>query len=217
MVAISDSGHATQRIASVFLAVLAMSLAIVLVSLATVGWRVTLTSEWVGPELASSVSLALLTVWLVVAALPGHGGLWPLPAATAFLCLRELDFQNWFFDPGLVRFELLTGLAPPWQKLIGLAVALLIAATVLRLARIGAGPFWRGLRAHTGWAQVMAGTLILLAVVTQLDGLGGDLARAGYNVTTAIRTALLVAEEAGELAFALGLALAADLGLRTRH
>lgn len=195
---------------------LLLSTAMVGSSLVAFGWRVALTSEWAGPDLASSVSLALLAVWLCWQIMQGPRRLWPLPAAAALLSLRELDFQNWFFEPGLVRIELLTGPAPLWQKAIGLAVAVLIAVTLIALGRVGAAPFWRALRARTLWALALAGSLMLLAVVTQLDGLGGDLVRAGFDVSAGMRTALLMAEEGGEMLFALGLALAADLGLRAR-
>ena len=62
---------------------------------------------------------------------------------------------------------------------------MLIAVTLIALGRVGAAPFWRAWRARAGWALALAGSLALLGIVTQLDGLGGHLARAGHDVSVA--------------------------------
>ena len=213
--ALSDRRPA-RRLPGSFLAALAVACGIVAVSLFTVGLRQTLISETAGLELASAVTLwwaaVVALVWAVRA---GLARFWAVPLGIVLLALREHDFQNWFFDPGLVRVDLLTGPALLWQKAVGLAVLLLILATLIRLAWLGWRPMLAGLRTRAGWAWALLTGIALAALSTQVDGLGGDLDRAGWALGETRRAALLLAEEAAELAFALSVMLATSLARRT--
>jgi hypothetical protein len=181
---------------------------IILISLFTVGPRATIVSEQGGFEIAGIAILGILTIAMWVWYLADLSRRWIWPLATTFFVLREFDFHNWYFEPGLLQAGLLTGPAPVWQKAIGLSVAIVILFTFGLVFWRGSRPLLRGLQGRASWAVVLAGGVALAAISTLFDGLDRKLAPYGTELSPFWHTAYVGVEEGLELLFVLSLVYA---------
>jgi hypothetical protein len=160
-------------------------------------------AEWLG--LVTFVMTALWLAWTC---------LWLPAAAAGILTLRELDFHDWFFEPGLLHADLLTSDAPVRQKAVGLTVALTILAVFVALVWRGGPVLWRAVRARAAWAMALVAGTLLGVVASQLDGIGRRLEPFGIIVPDDLATRFVLLEEILELGFAVCLLFAASQAAR---
>ncbi|MBY4895021.1 hypothetical protein KUL25_19860 [Rhodobacteraceae bacterium N5(2021)] len=100
--------------------------------------------------------------------------------------LRELDFHDWWFDPGLLHVKVLTGAAPLWQKAVSLGAMVGILAVVFAVGWLGIGRFVRALRARDTPAWLLLVAMGCAATSSQLDGLGRTLEPYGIQIDAAV-------------------------------
>lgn len=186
--------------APVWAAVIAV-LMILGVSSVKFGLWSTLTAENGGAEVVSSL-LWLYVAWIYLRMSPGPRSL-KLALTGVFLIffLRELDFHDWWFEPGLLHIGLFSGPAALWQKVVGAWVMLVIVACVGTVLVLGLPPFLRALYRRAPWAFVVTLGVVVVAMATQLDGLDRKLAPYDLSLSSQLLNASLLAEEMGELAF----------------
>lgn len=167
-------------------------------------------NEWGAVEHASvAVLLALAAALALAGRRLGRFGF--VPAIVLLLALREMDFHNWFHDPGFLQMRVFASDAPLWVKLLGAATMLAILALLALLVLRGTRPVLAGLRRRKSWALVLAGCAALAALAVLLDGPDRTAASLGLALSPGAAFALGALEETLELAFALGLVWVAAL------
>ena len=169
------------------------------------GWQVALKSEFGALELASFVCLSFAA--LVGCSFYRRGLIraWAIPLLFAFLALREMDFQDWWFEPGLLRAEIFSAPVPIWHRLISASAMAVIAFTLWRAFWNGTRPFLAGLLRRETWALLLMASGILVILSLILDGVESNLAFVNISLSP---TTLLVAsylEEVMEFGFAFSL------------
>jgi hypothetical protein len=191
-----------------FVWALTLSVGMVAISLAVQGPATAFLSEQGGVEIAAILCLIGGAVLLAAGTVRA---MWHLPALLVLFALRERDFHDWFFDPGLLHADMLTSDAPLWQRAVSLAVMLFILAVLVRTVWFGARPLLRGLWHRAGWAWTLTIGTALAAGSTLLDGAGRKLAPYGIDLSREVQVALGGVEELAELVFALLLILSIRL------
>lgn len=198
------------RLAVVFATVLLAFVASVVLQ----GGETALLEESGGVEILTLLTLAGTAVWSYW---PGAGRpvIWPVSAVIALLALRELDVQDWFFEPGLLQSRIFSAPVPVWQKAVSGAAMLGVLATLIALAVRGTGPALRALRAGRDWTLWLASGGLLVAGAMLFDGFGRRLA--GYGIDLGAGALLVVAslEETSELVFSLCILVAVVLWRET--
>ncbi len=179
------------------------------VSSLMVGWKQTFTAESGLVELAGLMVFALGAV-LSVAWMPkgALGKWWPIPVVFVLFCLRELDFHNAFFTPGVLQTRIFTSPVPLWQKAVSAAAMSGILLTLVLLMVRGTRPLLSGLWRRQGWAwSIVAGVTFAVASVL-VDGADRQLAAIGVALPHAESAIWTAIEEILELGFALSLIFA---------
>ena len=175
--------------------------AYVLVSIMSVGVMQTLTSETGAIEISSfllAAYTACLTGWL-----SRHWGrrFWYVPALLAVFALRELDFHDWFFEPGLLHMGIFESPVPIWMKAVSAVTMITILVTLLfamfGFVRYIVPAFFR-LR---GWAVSISVSLVFAVLSQVIDGAGRKLAPYGITLSPETSKALGLLEELLELGF----------------
>ena len=197
-----------------FVWALTLSVGIVAISLAVQGPATAFLSEDGGVEIAAILCLIGGAGLLVTRARAPR--MWHLPALLVLFALRERDFHDWFFEPGLLHADMLTSAAPLWQKAVSLSVMLFILAVLVRTVWFGARPLLRGLWHRAGWAWALTLGTALAAGSTLLDGAGRKLAPYGIDLSREVQVALGGVEEVAELVFALLVILSITAWSRAR-
>jgi hypothetical protein len=175
-----------------------------------------LAGERGGIEVATVMVLAVLSVMMWLGAWGNLAESWHWPLAGTLLVLRELDFHDWFFEPGLLQIGLLTGSAPLWQKAIGALTMVIVIVTFGRVAWAGSRALFRGLRAKAGWAWLVVLAFGLAAISTQIDGIARGPTFLGMTPGSEVVRIVGVVEEVIELGFALLLVTALQVWARGR-
>ncbi|WP_025312044.1 hypothetical protein [Roseicyclus elongatus] len=192
-----------------------MVVVIVAQSLLRHGVEVTFTEEHGGMERAS------LLLWLYAAgfALFSKAYLkamtWPLALFFLLLALRELDFHNWWFDPGLLRGEIFSSDAPLWQKVVSAIAMTSILGVVLFVVFGGFGKFFAAMREKRIWPWLVVAALVFAFLSTLLDGIGPRLRHIGIEVNDAMHLKITMGEEVLELLFSLLLVSAIIFGVHS--
>ncbi|MFY0596388.1 MAG: hypothetical protein JXQ85_08160 [Cognatishimia sp.] len=166
------------------------------------GWEVALKSEFGALELASFVCLSIAAFMAASLYKRGLLRLWAVPYVFAFLALREMDFQDWWFDPGLLRAEIFTAAVPLWHKLVSAGAMGIIATTLISFFSIGARPFFSGLLRHELWAVtlIIGGGMVASALL--LDGFERNLALFDITLSPTVMGVASYLEEVMEFGFA---------------
>lgn len=167
---------------------------------------------------AAAVEIASVALFVILAAViwfaGERAGRFRFTAFIALLfALRELDFHNWFYDPGFLQLRVMTSDAPLWVKVLGGVTMLGILTVLVLLVIRGMGPFLRGLRRGEGWAVALFVSLVLAAVSVLLDGPDRTAADLGITLSPGVAVALGGIEEVLEVFFGLGLIWTAALAL----
>lgn len=139
-----------------------------------------------------------------------------VPGVFLLLALREMDFHDWFFEPGLLHVSIFSDPVPVWQKLVSGTAILAILALASAATYRGVPILWRALKQRETWALVLCGAALLAATANSLDGIGRKLAPIGIEVSEGLSAAIEIVEESFELAFVFGLIAAISLYTR-RH
>ena len=175
--------------------------AYVLISILFVGGLQTLTSENGAVEISSfllAAYAACLTGWL---SLRWGRRFWYVPALFAVFALRELDFHDWFFEPGLLHMGIFESPVPIWMKAVSAVTMISILATLL-FAMFG---FVRyvvpALFRMQGWAVSICVALVFAVLSQVIDGAGRKLAPYGITLSADAGKALGLLEELLELGF----------------
>ena len=190
------------QICYAFLAAMAV---LVAVSVAQQGWDVALRKEHGGVELASFLTAAFASGLALTLSHTHDRGILAVPIVLALFALRELDFHDWWFEPGLLHIGIFSSVAPLWQKAVSFAVMASILLALADLLWRGTAPLFRALRAGQGWPGLVLIGVALAALSVALDGLP---ARMGPDLTPAATVLASVTEECGELALFICLLLA---------
>lgn len=167
-------------------------------------------NEWGAVEHASVGVLLVLSAALALAG-PRLGRFRFTAAIVLLLALREMDFHNWFHDPGFLQLRVFGSDAPLWVKVLGAATMLAILALLALLVLRGTRPFLGGLRRREGWALMFAACGVVAIVAVLLDGPDRTAASLGLTLPPGLAITLGGIEEALELVFALGLVWTAAL------
>lgn len=198
------------RLALIFAAVLLAFVASVVLQ----GGETALLEESGAVEILTLLTLAGTAVW---SRWPGAGRpvIWPVSAVIALLALRELDVQDWFFEPGLLQFRIFSAPVPVWQKAVSGAAMIGVLATLIALALRGASPALRALRARGDWALWLASGGLLVAGAMLFDGFGRKLAGFGIELSEGALLVVAALEETSELVFSLCVLVAVVLWRET--
>ncbi|MCG7493208.1 hypothetical protein [Thalassobius sp. Cn5-15] len=180
------------------------------------GWKVTVTKEIGAFEEAAFISLALATLLSGYIAVLGGKRFISVPLFTGFLALRELDFHNWWFEPGVLHIGIFSAPVPLWQKGVSAALMLVILLTAIHLIWAGSKPALRALRAGEPWARVAFLGLVSGFFGSQLDGLKRNLVPYGIEISDWTHQASMVLEETLEFGFAFA-TLSAVVFYARRH
>ncbi len=201
-IAYQSRKNSALRVTYLFLASMAV---LVAVSVFQQGWDVALRAEHGGVERASFLTAAFASILALVLSLRHDRGILAVPLVFALFALRELDFHDWWFEPGLLHLAIFSSDAPLWQKAVSGVVMAGILLVLVDLALRGTGPLLAALRAGQGWPWLVAlgGALVILSVA--LDGLP---ARLGPELSSFGAVLASVTEEVGELALFVCLLLA---------
>lgn len=182
----------------------------VIVSILLQGVDTALTKENGGAEWMSVIAMLVIAVWLVaIGTLKTR--FWMVPVTFLILALRERDGHNWFYDPGFLRAETLSGDNPLWQKALTAAAILCVLVTVLLLLWRGIMPLLRAVLHLRAWTLAFALAGFAAVYAQMVDGSGKKLAQFGIEVSAQVARILPMTEELGELVFALGLVWAVAL------
>jgi hypothetical protein len=186
---------------------LAMGFAVLLVGLDVVlrpeGAR--LTREGGGIETAS----ALLYVYAVAVWLRRHStadwrAFWHIPVILLFAAAREFDLDKTLTSVGILKSNLyLTDQAPVWERLVGLAVLLLLMVAAVQLVRVHGRGFLRGLRAGDSGALAVAAAIGVAGFAKSIDGLARKLRPFDITVDDEFNAVVVMAEEVLELTIPL--------------
>ncbi|WP_308915682.1 hypothetical protein [Jannaschia sp. LMIT008] len=168
------------------------------------------TKEGGAAETATIVLLALAAMRLLLA-----GAGWPAMLAT-LLTFRELDWDKAFLSDGILKSNFYRGNAPLDEKLIGGAVVLFALIVIFANLRLGWRPVLNGLRRGTGWVWLLIVGVAMVVVAKSIDGLGRKLEPLGIELSPAVATGVVHAEEVLELAFAFCICVAAHAVERRR-
>lgn len=191
-------------------AFLAAMLALVVSSLLIQGWDVALRKEHGGVELASFFTALFSAAMALALQATSKRGTMAVPLVLALFALRELDFHDWWFEPGLLHMEIFSSNAPLWQKAVSGLVMAGILATLVTLVVRGARPLWRALVAGDGWPWLVIAGCGFVVLSLFLDGLPARMD--GAMPRTAVILAA-IAEECGEFLLFVCLAIAVPAGL----
>ena len=180
-------------------------------------WNVGLVKEGGALELSTVVALCLTTVVLICRdPRLAFGSHWHLPALTALLAMRELDFDKRFIETGILKLRLYTGDAPFVLKVFGVAVIALVLICLYRLLRHDGRRFLMAVQQREAWALAILAGIFAVIVAKSIDGLGRKLAPFGISLSDAQGLLVIMLEETLELGFAVALLSAAFLWHR-RH
>lgn len=197
------------------LALAAATLLTVLVSALVFGVETAFRSERGGTEMAS-LALAVFGCGLTALMSRETRAVSKLvPGVFLLLALREMDFHDWFYEPGLLHVSIFNDPVPIWQKLVSGTAILAILALAGAATYRGLPILWRHLKRRETWTLVLCGAAGLAATANSLDGIGRKLAPIGIEVSADLRVAFEIVEEGFELAFVFG--LIAAIGLYTRQ
>lgn len=198
-----------------FAAITMLTVAVLLVAYVLFGAEAAIRSETGAVERMSLVILLYAMALAVLLTRQIGARYWHLPALLGIFALRELDFHDWFFEPGLLHVGIFDAPVPLWQKAVSGLTMLLILVTLGRVVLLGTRPFLVGLwrRAQWSWALAGAGALAVLSVVF-------DETREAWFEATGVdyswKSVMSIAEELAELGMALLIVLALLLALRPR-
>ncbi len=182
------------------------------ISITLIGWVPTLTSERGGAELAGLLVFALATCLSIgKIGLEGLQHWWPIPAVLMLFCLRELDFHDSFFEPGLLHTEIFSSTAPMWQKAVSAGAMVSIFLILIRVVMLGFIPLTRGLLAKKGWAWAIAIGVIVAALSVLIDGDDRQLVAVGIYLPAGYGAHFTALEELFELGFGLSLVVASSI------
>lgn len=195
------------RLTYAFLAAMA---ALVVGSLVLQGWDVALRKEHGGVELASFFTALFSAAMALVLQATSKRGTMAVPLVLALFALRELDFHDWWFEPGLLHLEIFSGDAPLWQKAVSALVMAGILGTLITLVVRGVRPFWRALIASDGWPWLVIAGCGFVALSLVLDGLPARMDGALPRATVILAA---ITEECGEFLLFVCLAIAVPVGL----
>ncbi|UZD89658.1 hypothetical protein [Cognatishimia activa] len=180
------------------------------------GWQVAIKSELGALELSSFVCLSFAALIGCSFHKSGLVRLWAIPYVFAFLALREMDFQNWWFDPGLLRTEIFSAPVPIWQKLVSASAMGVIAITLISLLVNGARPFLSALFQGDTWALILAASGVFVSLSLVLDGVEANLSAIGLTLAPAALTVASYMEEIMEFGFAFSLVAALVVFVRSQ-
>ncbi len=186
-------------------ALLVICLLLILGSVMSSGWHVAIKAEYGALELASFVCLSAAA--LVSGSFYREGSIrfWAVPAVFLLLALREMDFQNWWFEPGLLRTEIFTAPVALWQKAISAIAMGVVAVTLVSLLTKGTRPFLAGVLARECWALFLLISLLLVAAALVLDGVESNLAIFQISIASSTARIASYGEELVEFGFAFSL------------
>jgi hypothetical protein len=138
-----------------------------------------------------------------------HGRVyWPIPTVLILFTLREMDLDKAFTTHGILSAKHYAGDASFLSKAIGAGVVAFSLITIVKLAMLGCGPWWRGLRARRGWALATLAALLLLVFTKSVDGLTRKLEPLGIEPGVPVENAALLLEELGEAMIPVAILLA---------
>ena len=178
------------------------------------GWHVALKAEYGALELASFICLATAAIVSLAFYREGTIKLWSVPMVFALLAMREMDFQDWWFEPGLLRTEIFSSSAPVWHKSISGIAMLAIAVALLNLLFRGARPLWYAVRAGKPWAVaiLLSGCSVVVALIS--DGAEKNFATLNITLSPLVSQIMSYAEEVVEFTFSFLLVVAVILFAR---
>ncbi|MEJ6392454.1 hypothetical protein V8J82_04250 [Gymnodinialimonas sp. 2305UL16-5] len=192
----------TRALIPFWLAILVSAL-LIFRSVSAHGWIPTLTAEGLGLEMSTTLVHAAAAI-LLAATLSQRGQIarfWPVAALVALFSLRELDFNDWWFEPGLLEIELLFSDVPLWHKIVSVLAMIAVAFVILRVLFIGTMPLFR--QRSEAWARIFP--LIGLTIVASmtLDYPAKTAAQFGVTLSQAQIDAIVAVEESSEFLLAL--------------
>ncbi|MEM9438641.1 MAG: hypothetical protein AAGA15_16555 [Pseudomonadota bacterium] len=188
----------------VYVFLVAMAVLIV-ISVIQQGWEIALRKENGGVERASLYTAVFAAALALALMVRNARGILAVPIVLALFALRELDFHDWWFEPGLLHTAIFTSPAPLWHKLVSGAVMAFILLVLAQLVWRGTGPLLKALRERRGWPLLVVLGVALAGLSVALDGLP---ARMGPNLSDLGAVIASVTEETGELALFVCLLLA---------
>jgi len=177
-------------------------------SVLSAGWQVAIKAEYGALELASFLCLSVAALVSGSFYREGTIKLWAVPVVFGLLALREMDFQNWWFEPGLLRAEIFNGPAALWQKIVSGAAMLGILLTLLTLFVKGARPALKGVMARENWALILFVSGLCVAASIMLDGVDKNLAVFNIEISSSASKLASYLEEIFEFGFAFSLVAA---------
>lgn len=144
-------------------------------------------------------ALALVLWW---AARPPKGS-WQVPVLLTLFAMRELDFDKRFTEVGLLKSQYYLRDAPITDKLVGIALLILVFVVLWRLARYNLRPWLRALadRRLDAWMVGVAGVCVVVAKA--IDGIDRKMAPYGITFSQDTLTRAGRSEEVLELVFIL--------------
>lgn len=166
-----------------------------------------LLKETGGVEVVTLLLLGAIAVWSRAPA-AGRPAPWTVTAVIVLLGLRELDFHDWFFEPGWLQIRIFSAPVPAWQKAVSAVAMLAVLGVLLSLAAQGTRPFLRALRRRADWALWLVAGTALAAAATVIDGIGRKLAPHGIALSERADLVFAGFEETMELVFVLCVAVA---------
>lgn len=180
------------------------------------GWALTLTKETGAFEQAAFISLAFAALLSAFVVANGGRQFWSVPVFIAFLALRELDFHNWWFEPGLLQIAIFTSPVPVWHQVVSGLLIAVIGTAALHMLWMGAGPTLRAVSGGELWAKLVALGLGFAALSSQIDGLDRKLAPYGIEISDLTNLIAIIVEETVEVGFAFA-TLSAVVFYARRH
>lgn len=168
-------------------------------------------------EILSAMLWLFAAAYIVLGQVPDTRFAGWLAGLFTLFFLRELDFHDWWFEPGLLHVQLLTGSAPLWQKVVSAVTMLAIIATIVAVLWLGLRRFVKAVRDFDLSAWLVLIAMGCAAISSQLDGLGRKLEPYGVDITTATQDAAIVVEETLEIAFPMLIIQAISVAIRRRQ
>lgn len=190
------------------LLILGAMLAVIGISVLRIGLPDTLHTEAGGVELASFLVTVCAGLLAFALCFRHDRGLLSVPILLELFALRELDFHDWWFEPGLLHLEIFAAPVPLWQKLVSSLVMLGILWVLVDIVLRGTGPFLRALRARQGWTLLVVLGCALIGVSIALDGLPY---RLGFDADSTVTFLSESLEEVTEFALFACLLLAVSV------
>lgn len=178
------------------------------------GWHVSIKTENGALELLSFLCLSLAAIISFAFYREGTIRLWAIPAVLALLALREVDFQDWWFDPGVLRAAIFSEPVPIWHKAVSALAMAAILIILLTLAIRGARPVFRALLSREAWAIALFVSGCCVAAALVFDGSERNFAAIGITLSPYVAKVVSYGEEIVEFAFAFLLVVSVILFAR---